>query len=278
MLRDITIGQYYPVKSPIHKLDPRVKLLATLVYVVSIFLVGTFIGYAIAVLALAIVILISGVPFKFIMKGLKIIIVLLIISVSFNVFFTDGSNMLFQYGVIKISVEGIKWAIFMAIRLVLIIVGCSLMTYTTTPNDLTAGMERGLRGLNKIKIPVHEIAMMMSIALRFIPILVNEADKIIKAQSARGADFESGKLISRAKSLIPVIVPLFISSFRRASELATAMESRCYKGGEGRTKYNPLKYDGRDMSCYGILAIFTIAIITVDIVVKNVDALAFFVA
>ncbi|MBE5968930.1 MAG: energy-coupling factor transporter transmembrane protein EcfT [Lachnospiraceae bacterium] len=278
MLRDMTLGQYYPTKSKVHKTDPRVKLLATLLFVVGLFLVNSFLSYIFSIAIIGITIGMSKVPFSYMIKGMKFILVLLIISAVFNIIFTNGEHMYFEYGIIKISAEGLKWAVFIVIRLMLIVLGCSIVTYTTTPNDLTAGLEKGLSWMRKIKVPVHEIAMMMSIALRFIPILVEEADKIMKAQSARGADFDSGNIIAKAKNMIPVIVPLFISAFRRASELATAMESRCYRGGEGRTKFKPLVYKLSDKLSYAFLALYFVIIIDLDLMARNIEALNFMMA
>jgi energy-coupling factor transport system permease protein len=218
------------------------------------------IAYVIATVFLAAIIKLSKVPFKMIMKGLKAIIIILLITVSFNLFLTDG-EILFQLGFLKVTKEGVSVAFFMALRLIYLVVGASLMTLTTTPNDLTDGLESVLAPLNKIKVPVHEISMMMSIALRFIPILMEETDRIMKAQKARGADFDSGNLIQKAKSMIPLLVPLFISAFRRANDLAMAMEARCYRGGEGRTKMKPLRYEKRDRIAYVILAVYLVVMI-----------------
>ncbi len=259
MIRDITIGQYYPADSILHRLDPRVKLAGTIIYIISLFMFHNYYGYILAVIFLFSMIQISKVPMKFIVKGLKAIIPLLLFAVIFNLFLTPGT-LVFQLGFIKITEEGIKTTVFMGIRLVFLILGSSLMTFTTTPNHLTDGLERLMGPLRKIKVPVHEISMMMSIALRFIPILMEETDKIMKAQMARGADFESGGLIKRARSLIPLLVPLFVSAFRRANDLAMAMEARCYRGGEGRTKMKPLKYRTRDMLAYLVLIIYVAAI------------------
>ncbi|OON88401.1 transporter [Oribacterium sp. C9] len=255
MFREITLGQYYPVDSVIHRLDPRVKLMGTLVFLVALFIVNSWTMYGVAAIVLAVLIKLSNVPFKFMTKGLKSILILLLISVSFNLFLTPGEP-LFQFGILKISHEGLEIALKMGIRLVLLVLGSSLMTLTTTPNQLTDGMEKGLGIFKKIGVPVHEISMMMSIALRFIPILVEETDKIMKAQQARGADFESGNIIDRAKAMVPILVPLFISAFRRANDLAMAMEARCYHGGEGRTKMKPLKYEGRDRAAYLLMIIY----------------------
>ena len=254
-MRDITIGQYYPADSVLHRLDPRVKLVGTFAFLVSLFVGKGLAAYAIATVFLAAVIKLSKVPFKMIMKGLKAIIIILLITVSFNLFLTDG-EIIFQLGFLKITKEGVSVAFFMALRLIYLVVGASLMTLATTPNDLTDGLESVLSPLKKIKVPVHEISMMMSIALRFIPILMEETDRIMKAQKARGADFETGNLIQKAKSMVPLLVPLFISAFRRANDLAMAMEARCYRGGEGRTKMKPLHYEQRDRIAYLILAAY----------------------
>ncbi|MGL6201740.1 MAG: energy-coupling factor transporter transmembrane component T family protein [Lachnospiraceae bacterium] len=250
MIRDITIGQYYPAKSIIHRLDPRVKILCTLFYLISLFLFKSVLGYTIALLFLIFSVRLSKVPFKFIVKGLKPIIMLLMITVVFNLFLNGGGTTLIQVWIFKVTTEGLRTAVYMAIRLIFLIMGSSLMTFTTTPNALTDGIEKLLGPLKAIKLPVHETAMMMSIALRFIPILLEETDKIMKAQIARGADLESGNLIQKAKSMVPILVPLFVSAFRRASDLAMAMEARCYRGGEGRTKMKPLVYQKRDYAAY----------------------------
>ncbi len=252
MLKDITIGQYYPTGSVIHKLDPRVKLFGTILYIVTLFIARNPAVYVLAAAFLFTCIRISGVPVKYILKGLKSIIIILAFSLVFNIFLTEG-HVLVRFWKIKITYEGIVQAIYMGIRLIFLIMGSSLMTLTTTPNDLTDGLEKSLRFLKVIKIPVHEIAMMMSIALRFIPILMEEADKIMKAQTARGASFDEGNFFKRIKAMVPLLVPLFISAIRRAYDLATAMEARCYRGGEGRTKMKPLKYKKRDGISYIIL-------------------------
>lgn len=262
MIRDITIGQYYPADSVIHKLDPRTKLVGTIGFIVSVFLFHTFVGYAVATIFLAGMILLSKVPVKFIFKGLKTIFMLLLITIFFNMILTPG-EVVWKLGFIKITKEGLVLAGTMAIRLVYLVIGSSIMTLTTTPNQLTDGLERLLRPLNKLHVPVHDIAMMMSIALRFIPILLEETDKIMKAQIARGADFESGNLFKRAKAMVPLLVPLFISAFRRANDLAMAMEARCYRGGEGRTKMKPLIYHKRDYIAYGCIAAYMVISIVV---------------
>lgn len=255
MLRDITIGQYYPADSVIHKLDPRVKLFGTLIYVISLFCMKGIVGFFIATLFMAGVVLLSKVPFKFMVKGLKPIMVLMLITALFNLFFTPG-EVLVSVWVLEITKEGLQNAVLMTIRLIYLILGTSIMTLTTTPNQLTDGLEKSLRPLNKIGIPVHAIAMMMSIALRFIPILIEETDKIMKAQMARGADFENGNMLKRVKNMIPLLVPLFVSAFRRADDLAMAMEARCYNGGSGRTKMKPLTYVRRDYLAYLIVIVY----------------------
>ena len=267
MLRDITLGQYYPAESVIHRLDPRVKLLGTLIFLTSLFITKSFYGYIPALLFLFMVIKVSKVPFSFMVKGMKAIAFLLIFSVVLNLFSTQG-DVVFTWWKLKITRQGIQNAGFMAIRLSFLIIGSSIMTLTTTPNNLTDGLEKGLGFLKVIHVPVHEISMMMSIALRFIPILMEETDKIMKAQMARGADFESGNMFKRVKSLVPLLVPLFVSAFRRANDLAMAMEARCYRGGEGRTKMKPLKYHKRDAIAYLILALYLGVIIAVRVLVK----------
>lgn len=263
MIRDITIGQYYPTNSVIHRLDPRVKIVCTLAYLISLFLFKSVLGYAICTIFLIAVIRTSKVPFKFITKGLKPIILLLMMTTIFNLFFTSSGKILLSIGFIKITEDGLRASVYMVLRLVYLIIGSSIMTLTTTPNELTDGIERLLRPLNKIKVPVHEIAMMMSIALRFIPILLEETDKIMKAQIARGADLESGNIIQKAKSMIPILVPLFVSAFRRANDLAMAMEARCYRGGDGRTKMKPLVYKKRDYTAYILTVCYLVILIGV---------------
>lgn len=263
MIRDITIGQYYATDSVIHRLDPRVKVVGTLAYLISLFCFNKFSGYIIAVLFFAILVKISHVPFKFMVKGLKPIMFMLIFTAALNLFWTPGEVVLVKAWVFTITLEGVKRSVFMALRLTFLIIGSSLMTLTTTPNQLTDALEKLLKPLNKIKVPVHEIAMMMSIALRFIPILLEETDKIMKAQIARGADLESGNMIQKAKNMIPILVPLFVSAFRRANDLAMAMEARCYHGGEGRTKMKPLRYARRDYLAYGIVIFYMIAVVAI---------------
>ena len=250
MIRDITLGQYYPVDSVLHRMDPRTKLFGTMVFIISLFLADHIGAYITATVFLTAAIKLSRVPFKFMVRGLKAIVFILLISVSFNLFLTDG-EVLVRLGFLKITREGLRMSCFMGLRLIYLVIGSSIMTLTTTPNQLTDGMEKSLGFLKAVKVPVHEISMMMSIALRFIPILVEETDKIMKAQMARGADFETGNLVQKAKSMVPLLVPLFISAFRRATDLAMAMEARCYRGGEGRTKMKPLHYSRRDYLAYG---------------------------
>ena len=262
MLRDITLGQYYQTESVIHRLDPRVKLGGTLLFIISLFFFRNILGYLVAALFLAVVIGLSHVPFRFMVKGMRAILFLLILTVGFNLFLTPGTELV-SFWRLTITEEGLWTAITMAVRLSMLIIGSSVMTLTTTPNNLTDGMERMMRPLKIFKVPVHEVAMMMSIALRFIPILLEETDKIMKAQIARGADFESGNLFKRAKALVPLLVPLFISAFRRANDLAMAMESRCYRGGEGRTKMKPLLYQKRDRVAYLCIFFYLAGSITV---------------
>ena len=261
MIRDITLGQYYQTDSVIHRLDPRVKLVTTIIYIISLFFFKGIAGYAIAGLFLIIAIKLSKVPFRYMIKGMKTIIFLLMITVIFNLFMTPG-DIIISLWIFKITRQGLKTAIYMALRLCFLIIGSSVMTLTTTPNQLTDGMEKLMKPLKRFKIPVHEISMMMSIALRFIPILMEETDKIMKAQLARGADFESGNIIKRVKAMLPLLIPLFVSAFRRANDLAMAMEARCYRGGAGRTKMKPLIYkisDKKALVCVGIYMAVLIA-------------------
>ncbi len=257
MLRDITLGQYYQTESVIHRLDPRVKLLGTILFFVSLFLFNNPVGYVIAIVFLAAVIIMSKVPFSFMVKGMRTIVVLMLITVLINLFVTQG-DVVVSFWKLRITKQGIILAAQLALRISLLIIGSSIMTLTTTPNHLTDGLEKGLRFLKVIKVPVHEIAMMMSIALRFIPILLEETDRIMKAQLARGADLESGNVFKRIKAMVPILVPLFISAFRRAGDLANAMEARCYHGGDGRTKMKPLKYKSGDAIAYLILAAYMV--------------------
>ena len=263
MLRDITLGQYYPADSVIHKLDPRVKLFATFIYIISLFCFKGIAALLVATVFLIFCIRTSKVPFKFMVKGLKAIVVLMLITAAFNLFLTPGTPIV-KFWIFKITAEGAQNAILMAIRLTYLILGTSIMTLTTTPNQLTDGLEKSLMPLSKIGVPVHAIAMMMSIALRFIPILIEETDKIMSAQKARGADFETGNIFRRAKALVPILVPLFISAFRRADELATAMECRCYQGGEGRTKMKLLRFSRVDLYAFSVCICLLAAVITLS--------------
>lgn len=255
MIRDITLGQYYQTDSVMHRLDPRVKLMGTLTFICSLFVVNQAAGYVVAILFLGAAIKLSNVPFRFMVRGMRAILVLLVITFVFNMFLTPGEAV-FHIWKLSITKEGISMAVKMAVRLSLLIIGSSVMTLTTTPNNLTDGLEKALRPLQRLRVPVHEVAMMMSIALRFIPILLEETDKIMKAQMARGASFDEGNLFQKAKSMVPLLVPLFISAFRRANDLAMAMEARCYRGGDGRTKMKPLHYEKRDYMAYLILAVY----------------------
>ncbi len=261
MLKDITIGQYYPTGSYVHKLDPRTKILVTFALIVGLFIINTFIPYIYIVGFILGAVLISKIPLKFILKGLKPLRVIIIFTFVINVFMSHGEP-IWRLGPLVATREGLNQAIFMAIRLMLLVMGTSILTLTTSPIALTDGIESLLNPFKKIGMPAHELAMMMTIALRFIPTLLEETDKIMKAQMARGADFESGNIISRAKGLVPLLVPLFISAFRRADELAMAMEARCYRGGENRTKMKELKMSGRDaLALFATVALLVILIV-----------------
>ena len=264
MIRDITIGQYYSGESVIHRLDARLKIVATVLFIIELFVVNDFIGFALCAVCMGIVVSASKVPLNFIMRGMKPILLILIFTFCLNIFMIPG-NELVRIGFLKITDAGLYTAVFMAIRLVLLIVGTSLLTFTTKPINLTDGIESLLGPLGKIGVPTHELAMMMSIALRFIPTLLEETDKIIKAQQARGADFESGNLIRRAKALVPILVPLFVSAFRIAQDLAMAMEARCYKGGKGRTRLHQMKFGKIDYMASVILVLFLAAVICMRI-------------
>ncbi len=261
MIRDITIGQYYPADSLIHRLDPRVKLFGTMLFLITVFAFRGIAGFLLITVFLAGMIGLSKVPFRYMVKGLKAIWVLMAITAVFNLFLTPSPNVIWQWKALRITQEGVWTAVRMMIRLVYLILGTSIMTLTTTPNELTDGLEKSMKPLQALRVPVHEIAMMMAIALRFIPILIEETDKIMRAQMARGADFESGNLIRKARAMIPLLVPLFVAAFRRANDLAMAMEARCYRGGAGRTKMKPLKYAKQDRIAYIILFAFLAAVI-----------------
>ena len=259
-LKDITLGQYFPGNSVVHRLDPRTKLIAVMLYIVALFLCKFFVTYAIMFGVLCLCIKLSTVPVKSIVRGMKPVLLIVIITAFLNLFYTPGTHVLVKVWILTVTLEGVFAALFMVVRIMMLIAGTFLLTYTTSPILLTDGLEALLNPLKKIKVPVHELAMMMSIALRFIPTLIEETDKIMSAQRARGADFESGGLVQRAKALIPLLVPLFISSFRRADELAVAMECRCYRGGEGRTRLRQLKYQGIDRVALVFFLVLTAAI------------------
>ena len=261
MLKDITLGQYFPGNTPAHKLDPRTKILLVVLYITALFTAKSFLAYGLMALVLAVCVRVSKVGLKALVKGLKPVLFIIVFTGILNLFFTPGEGVLWVWGPLHITTSGLRNAAFMVLRIMLLIMGTFLMTYTTSPISLTDGLERLLNGLKRFRAPVHELAMMMSIALRFIPTLIEETDKIMSAQKARGADFESGNLIQKAKALIPILVPLFISAFRRADELATAMECRCYHGGEGRTKLHVLKYEGRDYMALAIGAMILAGVI-----------------
>ena len=260
-LKDITLGQYFPGNSIVHHLDPRTKLIAVVLYIVALFLAKSFVTYGIMFLLLAVSIAVSKVPVKSIFRGMKPVVFIVIFTAILNLFYTPGDTVLVRFWIFTITLEGVFTAFFMVIRIMMLIAGTFLLTYTTSPILLTDGLESLLGPLKKLKVPVHELAMMMSIALRFIPTLIEETDKIMSAQKARGADFESGNIFQRAKALVPILVPLFISAFRRADELATAMECRCYHGGEGRTALHVLRYKTADYLALVAFLAFTVGII-----------------
>ncbi len=260
MLKDITLGQYFPGNSPVHRLDPRTKLIMLVVYIVALFMAKSWLSYGVMLAFLVFTIKISTIPPKSIVRGMKPLVMILVFTGVLNLFFTTDGEVLVDFWIITITTGGLQRAVFMVVRILLLISGTFLLTYTTSPIALTDGLEALLNPLKIIKVPVHELSMMMCIALRFIPTLIEETDKIMCAQKARGADFESGSLIDRAKALIPILVPLFISAFRRADELATAMECRCYQGGEGRTKMKLLRYHRIDMVTFLIGAAIVAAV------------------
>ena len=259
-LKDITLGQYFPGNSVVHRLDPRTKIIAVVLYIVALFLCSSFVSYGIMLVLLASAIKLSRVPLKSILNGLRPILFLACFTAILNLFYTPGETVLVKVWVLTITLEGVLNAFFMVARIMMLIAGTFLLTYTTSPILLTDGLESLLSPLKKFGAPIHELAMMMSIALRFIPTLIEETDKIMSAQRARGADFESGGLIQRAKALIPLLVPLFISSFRRADELAVAMECRCYRGGQGRTRLRQLKYQGIDTTTLVLFIAITVLV------------------
>lgn len=267
MMRDITLGQYFPGNSVIHKMDARMKIILLVFLIVDIFLASTPAAYLIAAIVVFLAVILSKIPFSMILKSLKPLLYVVILTTIINLLFTNG-EVLWQFWIIKITKEGIIRSAEMIVRIFLLVIATSLLTYTTSPMTLTDALERLLSPLKKIKLPVHEFAMMMTIALRFIPTLIEEVDKITAAQKARGADFESGNLFSRVKALVPILIPLFVSAFRRADELAVAMESRCYKGDEGRTRLREYKLAGRDWVSFGILVLTTALIIGANILWK----------
>lgn len=252
MIKDITIGQYFPGRSPVHRLDPRVKILLTLGYIIMLFTAQNAWALGLGVAFGFLAYLISSIPLSMIIKSLKPVVPIIIFTAVLNMLFVDGEP-LFQVWILKVTREGVHTAVFMAVRIICLIAGTSLLTYTTSPIALTDGIERLMGPLKRFRFPVHELAMMMTIALRFIPTLIEETDKIISAQKARGADLETGGLMQRARALIPILIPLFVSSFRRADELALAMECRCYRGGEGRTRMKQLHMGPGDFVACGII-------------------------
>ena len=260
MLKDITLGQYFPGNSPVHRLDPRTKLIFLVAYIVALFTATEWLSYCVVFAFLAGVIAISRIPLKSILHGMKPLVMILIFTGILNVFFTTGECVLFRFWIITVYKEGVVRAVYMVLRILMLISGTFLLTYTTSPIALTDGLESLLGPLKKLHLPVHELAMMMCIALRFIPTLIEETDKIMSAQKARGADFESGNLLQRVKALVPILVPLFISAFRRADELATAMECRCYQGGDGRTKMKLLRYKRNDFIALFLGVVMLVAI------------------
>ena len=252
MLNDITLGQFFPGDSAIHRMDPRMKLILTIVYIVGVFMVSNLLGYLISLLFLYIVVRISGIRFSYLVKGIRPLRFILIFTFVLNLFFAQGETVLLDLGFFTLTAEALSYASYFALRLVFLVMGASVLTLTTSPVQLTDGLERLMHPLQRFRFPAHELAMMMTIALRFIPLLLEETDKIQKAQMARGADFETGNLIARAKAMIPLLVPLFVSSFRRANDLAMAMEARCYRGGDHRTRLRELRYTRLD--AYGVAA------------------------
>jgi energy-coupling factor transport system permease protein len=264
MFKNLTIGQHYPVDSPIHNLDPRLKIIMTFIFIISLFLIESFTGFIFVIIFLTVIITISKVPVKFVIKGLRPILFIILITFIINLLMTPG-RVIYTIGVIKITEEGLRQAGFMAVRLTLLIMGTSMLTLTTSPIILTDGIESLLKPFKRFGLPAHELAMMMTIALRFIPTLMEETEKIMKAQKSRGADFESGNIMSRAKNLVPLLVPLFISAFRRADELAMAMEARCYRGGENRTRMRQMKISKGDYAAAFVFTVYFAAVLIMKI-------------
>lgn len=261
MLKDITLGQYFPGNSSVHRLDPRTKLILLIVYIVALFTASNWVSYGIVFAFLALTVGVSRIPVKSILRGMKPLVMILVFTGILNIFFTTGEKVFVKFWAITVYWEGIVRAFFMMLRILMLIAGTFLLTYTTSPISLTDGLESLLGPLKKLRLPVHELSMMMCIALRFIPTLIEETDKIMAAQKARGADFESGNLLQRVKALVPILVPLFISAFRRADELATAMECRCYQGGDGRTKMKLLRYKLGDIKAFGLAVVLLAAVL-----------------
>ena len=268
MIREMTLGQYYKADSILHKLDPRVKLLGTLLFVITLFFPKSLLSLGIATAFLILIVKLSKVPVSMMIRGVKPLFIIICFSAIINMISVSG-DMLVKIGPITIAKQGLWMAFYLVVRLVYLVIGSSVMTFTTTPNQLTDGLEKGFHFLKKEHVPVHEIAMMMSIALRFIPILTEELDKIMKAQMSRGVDFESGNILERGKKLIPVLVPLFIAAIRRASDLAMAMDARCYNGGEGKTRLHPLIYEKRDYIAYGIMLLYVVIMIFCSFILKR---------
>ena len=269
MLKDITIGQYFPGNSPIHRMDSRVKLVLTIAYIVLLFMADNIYGLLIGIAFTLLMYTISRIPPVMMLKSLKPIIPIILITSALNLFFIRSGEVLVKWKFITITREGVDTAVFMTVRIICLIVGTSLLTYTTSPIDLTDALERLLSPLKKLRVPVHELAMMMTIALRFIPTLIEETDKIMAAQKARGAQIETGSIMKRAKALVPVLIPLFVSSFRRAEELALAMECRCYHGGEGRTRMKQLKTSAVDYIAIAVMAVFIAGVVVVNHLTKG---------
>lgn len=266
MIRDITLGQYFPGESVIHRLDPRMKIILTFAFIIELFLVQTFAGFAIAALLLAVVTALSGISAKTVLRSLKPLIFIIILTAFFNIFYGGGAPVFANVGWLRwLTWEGLSRAAFMALRIILLIIGTSFMTYTTSPVMLTDAIERLLTPLKLVRVPVHELAMMMTITMRFIPTLIDETERIMNAQKARGADFETGNIVRRAKALVPILVPLIVSSFKRAEELADAMECRCYNGGAGRTRYKIYSLSARDYVAASVLALSIAAIVLTNI-------------
>ena len=267
MLKDITIGQFFPGKSVVHRLDPRMKIILTGIFIVLLFMAKSIIALSVGIVFMLGAFLVSTIPFRLMLKSIKPIIPIIIFTAVLNLFFITTGDTLVHFWIIKITTGGVKTSIFMVVRIVCLIIGTSLLTYTTSPIALTDAIERLLSPLKKIKVPVHELSMMMTIALRFIPTLIEETDKIMSAQKARGADMETGSIIQRAKALVPILIPLFVSAFRRAEELAMAMECRCYHGGEGRTRLKQLHIALRDFIALLVTAVFLAGVILINRIV-----------